>query len=154
MKNWQLFCSLVIHMSALWWALTPWKFRSPGFDIRASRLDNTEMKRFSEEQLYKLIPSLRNLCYEDRLRKLKLPSLWHRRRRGDMIQVYKITSGIDRIDPQLFFCRPEKSSTRGHSQKLTKQHSRTDLRSKSFRAKDPGRLELTPRRDSLKQDTK
>ena len=61
----------------------------------------------------KLIPSLRNLCYEDRLRKLKLPSLWHRLRRGDMIQVYKITSGIDRIDPQLFFCRQEKSSTRG-----------------------------------------
>ena len=96
------------------------------------KMDSTEIEKV-QRRATKLIPSLRNLCYEDRLRKLKLPSLWQRRRRGDMIQVYKITSGIDRIDPQLFFCRPEKSSTRGHSQKLTKQHSRTDLR--SFSAK-------------------
>ena len=95
------------------------------------KMDSTEIEKV-QRRATKLIPSLRNLCYEDRLRKLKLPSLCHRRRRGDMIQVYKITSGIDRIDPQLFFCRPEKSSTRGHSQKLTKQHSRTDLRSKFF----------------------
>ena len=118
------------------------------------KMDSTGIEKV-QRRATKLIPSLRNLCHEDRLRKLKLPSLWHRRRRGDMIQVYKITRGIDRIDPQLFFCRPEKSSTRSHSQKLTKQHSRTDRSAQYiFQPKDPGRLELTPRRDSLKQDTK
>ena len=95
------------------------------------KMDSTEIEKV-QRRATKLIPSLRNLCYEDRLRKLKPPSLCHRRRRGDMIQVCKITSGIERIDPQLFVCRPEKSSTNGYSQKLTKQHSRTDLRRKLF----------------------
>ena len=41
----------------------------------------------------KLIPGLSDLSYEDRLRRLKLPSLSYRRSRGDMIEVYKIMSG-------------------------------------------------------------
>jgi ribonuclease P/MRP protein subunit RPP40 len=38
----------------------------------------------------KQIPSLKELTYEERLRKLKLPSLSYRRIRGDMIELYKI----------------------------------------------------------------
>ena len=41
----------------------------------------------------KLIPSLKNLSYEDRLRRLKLPSLAYRRTRDDMIETYKMLSG-------------------------------------------------------------
>ena len=40
-----------------------------------------------------VIPGLSDLSYEDRLRRLKLPSLSYRRSRGDMIEVYKIMSG-------------------------------------------------------------
>ena len=54
------------------------------------KMDSTEIEKV-QRRATKLIPILRNLCYEDRLWKLKLPSLCHRRRRGDMIQVYKIT---------------------------------------------------------------
>jgi hypothetical protein len=49
----------------------------------------------------KLIPGLSNLSYEDRLRRLKLPSLSYRRSRGDMIEVYKIMSG--KYDPEISF---------------------------------------------------
>ena len=36
------------------------------------------------------VPELKNLSYEERLKKLKLPTLTYRRHRGDMINVYKI----------------------------------------------------------------
>ena len=41
----------------------------------------------------KLISNISNLSYETRLRYLNLPSLHHRRRRGDMITVFKILTG-------------------------------------------------------------
>ena len=44
----------------------------------------------------KLVSSLRELSYEERLRKLKLPTLAYRRLR-DLIQVYKIMKGINDI---------------------------------------------------------
>ena len=37
----------------------------------------------------KLIGSIKDLTYSERLEQLKLPSLQHRRRRGDMIETYK-----------------------------------------------------------------
>jgi hypothetical protein len=36
---------------------------------------------------------MKNLNYEERLRKLKLPTLEYRRVRGDMIETYKIIKG-------------------------------------------------------------
>ena len=42
----------------------------------------------------KLIPELRDRDYEDRLWTLKLPSLYYRRPRGDMIEAYKFTHSI------------------------------------------------------------
>ncbi len=39
-----------------------------------------------------------NKPYQDRLRILGLPSLEYRRERADMIQVYKILHGIDKLD--------------------------------------------------------
>ena len=43
------------------------------------------------------------MSYEDRLQKLKLPTLAYRRKRGDMIETYKITSETyDTTLPPLF----------------------------------------------------
>ena len=44
------------------------------------------------------IPGFNNLNYEERLNKLKLPTLNYRRHRGDMIEIYKISSG--KYDPE------------------------------------------------------
>ena len=48
---------------------------------------------------------------------LKLPSLAHRRRRGDIIQCFKIIKGLDDIPCERFFTFAE-SRTRGHFYKL------------------------------------
>ena len=37
-----------------------------------------------------LVPGFGNLSYEDRLKELNIPTLEYRRRRGSMIEVYKI----------------------------------------------------------------
>jgi hypothetical protein len=43
-----------------------------------------------QKRATKLVPNLRNSSYEERLKELKLPSLAHRRIRGDAIQTFKI----------------------------------------------------------------
>lgn len=50
----------------------------------------------------KLIPSLKNLPYEDRLIKLNLFSLEKRRLRGDLIETYKIITKTDKIGENFF----------------------------------------------------
>ena len=79
----------------------------------------------------KLVPNLREMSYEDRLRELKLPSLCHRRRRGDMVYTYKIlTSKID-LRKEDFF-KTSHLKTRGHPYKLFKQHATKLPRTQTF----------------------
>ena len=80
----------------------------------------------------RIIPKLRDLPYEERLKKLNLYSLAYRRRRGDMIQVYKIYEGIDRIDKDKFFTSPTLASTRGHASKMHKERCRLKVRENVF----------------------
>ena len=50
----------------------------------------------------RIVPELKNLSYEERLQELNLPTLQYRRRRGDVIQMFKIIHGIDEIDSSKF----------------------------------------------------
>ena len=68
--------------------------------------DRTEVEKI-QRRATNLVPNLRSLPYEERLSNLKLQSLMHRRQRADMIQVYKIMNGMDRIEPGLFFKRAQ-----------------------------------------------
>ena len=79
----------------------------------------------------KMIPSLRNLPYNERLQKLKLPSLVYRRRRGDMIQTYKFVHNIWNIDDDLFTLSAD-TGTRGHQYKLFKERFETNVRGHFF----------------------
>ena len=45
-----------------------------------------------QKRATKLLPELKDMTYTERLKKLKLPSLAHRRRRGDMIQTFTSTT--------------------------------------------------------------
>ena len=56
------------------------------------------------EGLHARFPSIRHLCYEERLRK-RLPSLYYRRKRGDTIYVYQLFNGGVDIIPNKFFTR-------------------------------------------------
>jgi hypothetical protein len=80
----------------------------------------------------KCVPHLKQLLYEERLQALKLPSLHFRCCRVDMIQIFKIMSGLDRLDPELFFLRAEGRSTRGHKDKLLMRHSRPEVSQNVF----------------------
>ena len=50
----------------------------------------------------KLIPGLRDLTYEERLKECELTTLKTRRLRGDQIEVFKILNGYENIDYNLF----------------------------------------------------
>jgi len=64
------------------------------------RIDKLEIEKI-QRRATKFVPHLKDLPYEERLQALGLPSLQFRRRRGDMIQVFKIMRGLDRLDPEL-----------------------------------------------------
>ena len=80
----------------------------------------------------KLIPSISGLSYPQRLKKLGLPSLQYRRLRADMLQVYKIIHGFDRVTIETFFELSGSDRTRGHRYKINKQRSKTNIRKYSF----------------------
>ena len=61
----------------------------------------------------KLIPGLRDLRYEERLKECGLTTLETRRVRGDQIEVLKILNGYENIDSNIFFEIKESKITRG-----------------------------------------
>ncbi len=61
------------------------------YPYKAKYLDLSEnVQRRATKQL----PGFRNLTYEERLQRLKLPTLAYRRARGDMIEVFKIVHNV------------------------------------------------------------
>ena len=75
----------------------------------------------------KLIPSIANLPYEQRLKILNLQSLYARRLRGDLIETYKILNGFTGTSIDNFFILNTDSRTRGHSKKLFKERNRLNI---------------------------
>ena len=61
----------------------------------------------------RLIPGLRDLRYEKRLKECGLTTLETRRLRGDQIEVFKILNGYENIDSNIFFEIKESKITRG-----------------------------------------
>jgi hypothetical protein len=116
-----LFCSLV--RPHLEFANCVW---SPRF-IKDKNLIEAVQRRAT-----KLIPGLKDLTYEERLRRMDLPSLDYRRRRGDMIEVYKYLHDIYQIPEDLLPLERSGVNTRGHSLKLAKRNCRLDLRKNFF----------------------
>ena len=76
----------------------------------------------------KLIPSISTQPYETRLAKLNLHSLYCRRQRGDLIEVYKILNGYYLINSQDVFAILSETIIRGHTMKLFKQRAITTTR--------------------------
>jgi hypothetical protein len=79
----------------------------------------------------KVIPGLKDLTYEQRLAKMKLPSLYYRRIRGDLIEMYKYSHEIYKLGEKLFVYE-ENKTTRGHIYKLKKNRCNTTLRQHFF----------------------
>jgi ribonuclease P/MRP protein subunit RPP40 len=79
----------------------------------------------------KMVPGLRDLPYEERLKKLRLPSLQYRRQRGDMINTYKFCQGDFKVDTP-WLLREDQTRTRGHPYKLKKKYARLEIRKNTF----------------------
>ena len=76
----------------------------------------------------KMIPVFKNYDYSQRLKACSLPTLHYRRIRGDMIETYKIVTGIYDVEvtPKLY---PAHSLvTRGNDLRLLKGSAKYDLR--------------------------
>ena len=87
----------------------------------------------------KQIPALRNLPYDERLKRLDMFSLKKRRIRGDLIEVFKILNGFDNINPDSLFQRDTNTRTRSNGMKLKGNRCNTLVRRSFFnnRVVDP-----------------
>ena len=76
-----------------------------------------------QRKFTKHIKGLSKLTYEERLKKINLPSLEFRQKRGDMIQVFKIAKKFyDPLSTDTIFNFSSSSRLRGHNYKISKQY--------------------------------
>ena len=94
-------------------------------------LDQRKVEKV-QRRATRLLPSLRDKQYEERLAALQLPSLAHRHHRGDMIPLFKIINSYFNSDFSTLYTYSNTNITRGHQFKLFKCHSRLNCRSKYF----------------------
>ena len=79
----------------------------------------------------KLLGKLKNKPYCERLQILRLPTMEHRRLRGDIIETYKYLNNFYDVEkPQ--FNKPPLTNLRGHSMKLAHNRSRLETRNHFF----------------------
>ena len=78
----------------------------------------------------KLVKGVKHKPYEERLKLLGIASLENRRVRGDLIQVFRIVKGFDRVNTEDFFDLDNGGghALRGHNLKLKVNRSRLQLR--------------------------
>ena len=75
---------------------------------------------------------MKNIPYEERVERLKLPTLTCRQTRGDMIEVYKLLQG--KYDSDIYYIvklhkdSDTREGTRGHSLKLFIERACTNVR--------------------------
>ena len=69
--------------------------------------------------------------YDERLRETGLTTLVQRRKRGDLIETFKLVKGITKVDHETFFTINENIS-RGNMYKFVKYRSRLNIRASFF----------------------
>jgi len=105
---------------------------SPQYKKDAEVVENVQ------KRATKMIPELREMEYEERLKERKLPSLIYRRLRGDLIEAYKYLHGLNKVEncphpPQAQEeNREDMIQTRGHDLKLKKLSCNTNVRKGFF----------------------
>ena len=116
-----LYISLV--RSRLEYAQCIWSPYTKGEIARLERVQRNATKQ---------VNGFKNLSYEERLQKLRLPTLTYRRKRGDMIEVFKLTHEM--YDEEVKLDLPmANDARRGHRYKLYKQRTlNLDIRKYCF----------------------
>ena len=80
----------------------------------------------------KIVHTLKDLSYGDRLIALNLYLPTYRKRRGDLLQVYRMINSIDNITATDFFSYTGIYRTRGHNMRLKKLRCQTNIRKNYF----------------------
>ena len=93
-------------------------------------LKDIDLMERVQHQATKLIQSISDLPYEERLASLGLQSLFWHRQRGDLIETYKILNKV--CDVKVSLTLNNNNRTRGYPYKLIKQRSHLDLRKHFF----------------------
>ncbi len=88
---------------------------------RPYRRKDIDMLERVQRRATKIIPKLRNLSYEIRLKECGLTRLETRRLRGDQIEVFKIMNGYENINRNIFFSVKKDRRARGHEVTLAKE---------------------------------
>ena len=68
-----------------------------------------------QHRFMRLFPDLKKLCYKDRLQRLGFWSLEEHHNRADLLEVFKLKSGLHNISLETFSERSVDSRTRGNS---------------------------------------
>ena len=80
----------------------------------------------------RLIKGFNKFNYPERLHELKLPTLFYRRRRCDLIQVFKIIKEFDHINSDSFFKHNHGITRKNHVYKLNKPRCKSSQKMHSF----------------------
>ena len=96
-----------------------------------------------QKRFTRMLPGMESISYEERLNKLGLFSLERRRLRGDLIEVYEIMRGMDRLNSWKLFPRAEMTITRGHKFKIREERFSRKVWGKFFYTEGGGGLECT-----------
>ena len=94
-------------------------------------LQNSDSIERIQHRATKMVASIRNQPYESRLKSLDLTTLVERRKRGDLIQMYKIMHNIDKVDKSNRF-HIITNQVRGHCFKYFKEITRQQHRDNFF----------------------
>ena len=98
-----------------------------GLKKYATKIENVQ-RRFTKH-----IKGMSDLPYEERLSRIKLPSLEYRQLRGDLIQVYKIAHKFyDPSTTNSLFKFSDNQRLRGHNFKILKQRANKSRYAKFF----------------------
>lgn len=96
-----------------------------------NRADQKAVERV-QRRATRMVACIRHRPYQERLRLLRLPSLYYRHRRGDMIQVYQMLHrGVDMAASNLLVLNTD-GPTRGHPLKIAKPRASTRVRRSTF----------------------
>ena len=100
--NWiQLYTKYVRpHLEYCVQAWSPWK------------VTDIDLLEAVQKRAVRMVSGLHGLTYEEKLKELKLPSLVARRKRGDMLQVWKVLNGDVDVDPSKLFLLSSEASVK------------------------------------------
>ena len=83
----------------------------------------------------KLVKYMKNWSYPERLRELGLPTMIYRRRRADVLQIFRIICGTDKVQSNKIFQLAGDTATRGHSLKKYKSRANASVKANTLRVR-------------------